>query len=123
MIKMKQYKTPLIISLATSLLIGCAGSRPSQYKILKEPPSYEEILRGYSFGDRNLPHELKDMFNVRLRQGYNKSFKQFLEGVDGADGLNDNYLTQEGLTRFLSSEAFDELDRETNSNLGDKFKE
>ena len=52
---MKQYKTPLILSLATSLLVGCAGSKPNQYNISKEPPGYESVLRLYSFDSERLP--------------------------------------------------------------------
>jgi len=121
---MKYYKTPLIASLVLSFLFGCSGSRPtvSQYNIRSESSVYDTVLRKYSYENVSIPSDLKEKFKLRKSMGNRETFSQFVENIDRADGINDNFINGDGLVRFLRNEAFDELDREVEG-LNGNFEE
>ncbi|MBL7147736.1 MAG: hypothetical protein ISS82_02835 [Nanoarchaeota archaeon] len=110
---MKTY-TNFWVSFITSalLLSGCAGPK-QKYKVIDESSLGELALSLYNYENQTLPTKLKEEFIIRIAQGYQEFFNEFLERVDLADGIDDNFITMDGLAKFLSNEIYDELDKKT----------
>ena len=95
-------------SLATAMVLpGCSGSA---YSVGSAPDPVE--LKSYTYENDKLPKTILNQYELAKRDHldtYEGSLTDFLEGIDKADGRDDNHISKSGMTRFKTNLASKDL--------------
>ena len=86
---MKKY-VPLMLS---ALLVSCV-----HIKSPNENVHNYSALFSYGYNDLKIRGELIKIYEAG---NYDKTFAQFLESVDLADGIEDKFISKDGLKKFI----------------------